>query len=290
MKIDLARFRVKENKPVSLAKCPTKIDRLVAKAEYDQALRDRVDRLHDLQEVFYAANRYALLLVFQGMDASGKDSAIDHVLSGVNPQGITVTSFKHPSPEELSHDFLWRAAQRLPPRGRIGVFNRSHYEEVLIARVHPEILAGEAIPDLPKGDAIWKDRFRSITDFESHLCRNGTRIVKFFLHLSKEEQRERFLARLEEPDKNWKFNAGDLTERKFWKRYQTAYEEMLAATSTKQAPWYVVPADRKSDTRLIIAEVILETMKALKLTYPKVSAKQRKELAVLERRLRRNAD
>jgi PPK2 family polyphosphate:nucleotide phosphotransferase len=224
------------------------------------------------------------------MDASGKDSAIDHVLSGINPQGITVTSFKHPSAEELAHDFLWRAAQNLPRRGRIGVFNRSHYEEVLIVRVHPEILEAEAIPDLPEGDALWKDRYRSILDFESHLCRNGTRIVKFFLHLSKEEQRERFLARLEEPEKNWKFNAGDLTERKLWKRYEAAYEDMLAATSTKQAPWYVVPADRKSDTRLIIAEVLLETMKGLKLTYPKVPAEQRNKLAALERRLKRNAD
>jgi PPK2 family polyphosphate:nucleotide phosphotransferase len=227
-----------------------------------------------------------VLLIFQAMDAAGKDGAIKHVMSGVNPQGCQVFSFKHPSATELEHDFLWRTSQCLPERGRIGIFNRSYYEEVLIVRVHPEILRGQGLPDgLVKEKTIWKERYRSIIDLENHLHRNGTRIIKFFLHLSEEEQRMRFLARIDEPDKNWKFSQADIEERKFWKQYMQAYEACLSATSTQIAPWYVVPADDKENARLIISRTILDTLRSLKMRYPETDDKRRQELLSIREQL-----
>lgn len=280
-------FRVLEGNEVSLAKWPTSVDPLyTSKEHYKELLTEHVARLSSLQQRFYASNRHALLLIFQAMDAAGKDGAIKHVMSGVNPQGCQVFSFKHPTPAELEHDFLWRTTRDLPARGQIGIFNRSYYEEVLIARVHPEILLGEGLPDssLDK-QAIWHDRYRSIVDLEHHLDKNGTRIIKFFLHLSKEEQRKRFLDRIDDPDKNWKFSAADIEERKFWNQYKKAYEQCLAATSTHGAPWYVVPADDKKNTRLIVSQIILDALESLKLTYPKSTASRRRELQAIRRRL-----
>ena len=245
-----------------------------------------MEELSSLQRLHYASNRYAVLLIFQAMDAAGKDGAIRHVMSGVNPQGCQVFSFKHPSATELDHDFLWRTTRSLPERGRIGIFNRSYYEEVLIVRVHPEILRSQGLPDeLLDEKTVWQERYRSIVDLENHLHRNGTRIIKFFLHLSKEEQRKRFLERIDEPDKNWKFSLADIEERKFWKHYMKAYEECLSATSTKDAPWYVVPADDKENARLIISEIILDVFNGLKMAYPKPSAKRRRELHLIRKRL-----
>jgi PPK2 family polyphosphate:nucleotide phosphotransferase len=239
-----------------------------------------------LQRLHYASNRYALLLIFQGMDAAGKDGAIAHVMFGVNPQGCEVFSFKQPSAEELKHDFLWRTTRRLPERGRIGIFNRSDYEEVLIVRVHPEVLRGQGLPDeLLDEKSIWKERYRSIVDLEEHLHRNGTQIIKFFLHLSKDEQRKRFLARIDEPDKNWKFSQGDVEERKLWKRYAKAYEACLSETSTKHGPWYIVPADDKENARLIISQGILDTLKKLKMSYPEPTKARRKELLSIRKLL-----
>jgi len=247
MKINSKDFRVREGHEVNLEKWPTRVDPVYkSKEQYKKLLEEHVAQLSSQQQLLYASNRHAVLLIFQAMDAAGKDGAIRHVMSGVNPQGCQVFSFKHPSPAELQHDFLWRTTRDLPERGRIGIFNRSYYEEVLIVRVHPEILLGEGIPDTPHDDeTVWRDRYRSIADLERHLHANGTRIVKFFLHLSKEEQRKRFLARIDEPEKNWKFSLADIEERKFWKRYMKAYEECLRATSTNDAPWHVVPADDK---------------------------------------------
>jgi PPK2 family polyphosphate:nucleotide phosphotransferase len=220
------------------------------------------------------------------MDAAGKDGAIQHVMSGVNPQGCQVFSFKHPSATELKHDFLWRTTRDLPERGRIGIFNRSYYEEVLIARVHPEILRGEGLPDTVGDEKkVWNGRYRSIVNLEGHLDRNGTRIVKFFLHLSKEEQRKRFIDRIDRPEKNWKFNLADVEERKFWKDYMRAYEKCLSATSTQRAPWYVVPADDKLNTRLIVSQILLDTVKGLELSYPKPTAARRRELLSLRKKL-----
>jgi PPK2 family polyphosphate:nucleotide phosphotransferase len=220
------------------------------------------------------------------MDAAGKDGAIKHVMSGVNPQGCQVFSFKHPSAIELQHDFLWRTTRNLPERGRIGIFNRSYYEEVLIVRVHPELLTSEALVDAPSGDdAFWRQRYRSITNLERHLHANGTRIVKVFLHLSQDEQRKRFLARIDDPDKNWKFSAADIKERGFWKDYMGAYAACLSATSTADAPWYVVPADDKMDARLIVSQIVLDTLKALKLEYPKASAEHRQALQSIREQL-----
>jgi PPK2 family polyphosphate:nucleotide phosphotransferase len=222
------------------------------------------------------------------MDAAGKDGAIRHVMSGVNPQGCQVYSFKHPSATELEHDFLWRTTRDLPERGRIGIFNRSYYEEVLIVRVHPDILHGEGLVDAPHHERqIWHDRYRSIVDLERHLYVNGTRIIKFFLHLSKREQRKRFLARIDEPDKNWKFSSADIQERQFWPRYVKAYEECLSATSTRHAPWYVVPADDKESSRLIVSTIVLDTFAGLKMAYPKADAKRRRELQSIRKRLTR---
>ncbi len=274
-------------KKVDLDKWPTLVKPVYkSKKEYNKLLQDQVEELSSLQRLHYASNRYAVLLIFQAMDAAGKDGAIRHVMSGVNPQGCQVFSFKHPSAAELDHDFLWRTTRSLPERGRIGIFNRSYYEEVLIVRVHPEILRTEGLPDeLLDEDTVWQGRYRSIVDLESHLHRNGTRIIKFFLHLSKEEQRKRFLERIDEPDKNWKFSIADVEERKFWKHYMKAYEACLSATSTKDAPWYVVPADDKENARLIISEIILEVFDTLKLAYPVPSAKRRRELSSIRKRL-----
>ena len=287
MKINIKDFRVPAGKKVKLDKWPTRVKPVyLSKKEYKAHLEKQVEELSAQQQIHYASNRYAVLLIFQAMDAAGKDGAIKHVMSGVNPQGCQVFSFKHPSAEELEHDFLWRTTQALPERGRIGIFNRSYYEEVLIVRVHPEILQAQNIPDrLLDEKTFWPERYRSITDMENHLHRNGTRIIKFFLHLSEEEQRKRFLERIDEPDKNWKFSLADMTERKFWKQYMQAYEECLGATSTRDAPWYVVPADDKENARLIISEIVLETFRSLKLAYPKVSAEHKRELQLIRKQL-----
>ena len=261
-----------------------------SKKQYSKFLQRQVEELSGLQRLHYASNRYALLLIFQAMDAAGKDGAIRHVMSGVNPQGCQVFSFKHPSATELEHDFLWRTTRDLPERGRIGIFNRSYYEEVLIVRVHPEILRTQGLPDaLHNENATWRDRYRSIVDLEDHLYRSGTRIVKFFLHLSKEEQRKRFLARIDEPDKNWKFSLSDIHERKYWEQYMTAYEDCLSATSTDHAPWYVVPADDKENARLIVSQAILDTFNDLKMAYPKTSAKRGRELKSIRKLLKAGA-
>jgi len=225
-------------------------------------------------------------LMFQAMDAAGKDGVIKHVMSGVNPQGCQVFSYSHPSSAELQHDFLWRTTRDLPQRGRIGIFNRSYYEEVLIVRVHPEILRGEGLPDIVRGEkTVWRDRYRSIVHLERHLHSNGTRIIKFYLHLSKEEQRKRFLQRIDEPEKNWKFSLSDVEERRFWKQYMLAYEECLSATSTGDAPWYVVPADDKENARLIVSRIVLDTLEGLKMTYPETSAERRQELLSIRKQL-----
>jgi PPK2 family polyphosphate:nucleotide phosphotransferase len=287
MKIDSKDFRVREGDEVDLKKWPTMADPVYkSKEQYQKLLEEHIAKLSALQHLHYASNRYAVLVIFQAMDAAGKDGAIRHVMSGVNPQGCQVFSFKHPSAAELEHDFLWRTSRDLPERGRIGIFNRSYYEEVLIVRVHPQILQREAIPDTPhRNKKIWQDRYRSIVDLEKHLYGNGTRIIKFFLHLSKEEQRRRFLARIDEPEKNWKFSAADIAERKFWNKYMKAYEECLTATSTGHAPWYVVPADDKENARLIVSQIMLDTFEGLKMTYPKTSAKRRRELLSIRKRL-----
>jgi len=287
MKINSTDFRIREGDQVSLRKWSTSVKPMYkSKEQYHRLLGDHVAQLSAQQQLLYASNRYAVLLIFQAMDAAGKDGTIKHVMSVVNPQGCQVFSFKHPSAEELEHDFLWRTTRDLPERGRIGIFNRSYYEEVLIVRVHPEILSSEAIPDTPlKDKKIWRDRYRSIVDLEKHLHVNGTRIIKFYLHLSKEEQRKRFLARIDEPEKNWKFGVADIEERKFWKHYMKAYEECLSATSTQDAPWYVVPADDKENARFIVSQIILDTFEGLKMTYPKADAKRKKELQLIRKRL-----
>ena len=287
MKINTKDFCVYPDKKVKLKKWPTRIKPFYkSKKHYKKRLREHVEELNSLQRLHYASNHYALLLIFQAMDAAGKDGAIRHVMSGVNPQGCQVFSFKEPSAEELEHDFLWRTNCRLPERGRIGIFNRSYYEEVLIVRVHPEILRNQGLPEkLLYEEAIWKERYRSIVDMENHLYRNGTRIIKFFLHLSKNEQRKRFLDRIDEPDKNWKFSLADIQERKYWKKYRKAYEACLSATSTKQAPWYVIPADDKKNARLIVSQIILDTLNDLEMSYPKVDKARRNELKSIRKRL-----
>jgi PPK2 family polyphosphate:nucleotide phosphotransferase len=287
MKINSKDFRIAEGTEVNLKKIPTTAEPVYkSKAEYQSLLRGHVTQLSAQQQLLYASNRYAILLIFQGMDAAGKDGAIKHVMSGVNPQGCQVFSYKHPSAMELQHDFLWRTTRDLPERGRIGIFNRSYYEEVVIVRVHPEILHSEGLPDAPRDERkVWHDRYRSIANLERHLHANGTRIVKFYLHLSKEEQRKRFLERIDQPEKNWKFSPADIKERRFWKRYMTAYEECLGATSTSEAPWYVVPADDKDNARMIVSRIVLDTLQALKMNYPKASAKRRRDLASIRKQL-----
>jgi PPK2 family polyphosphate:nucleotide phosphotransferase len=287
MKIRTKDYLVPPGARVKLADWPTAVrPAFKSKHQYRKLLRAHVAELSSLQELHYASDRCALLLIFQGIDSAGKDGVIRHVMSGVNPQGCEVFGFKAPSAEELKHDFLWRTTRHLPERGRIGLFNRSYYEEVLVVRVHPEMLQGEGMsPELVDERTIWRDRFRSIVDAEAHLQRNGTRIVKFFLHLSKDEQRRRFLARIDEPDKNWKFSRADARERKYWPQYRKAYEACLNATSTHDAPWYVVPADDKENARLIVSQIVLATLGAMNLAYPKVTAARRRELQAIRRRL-----
>jgi PPK2 family polyphosphate:nucleotide phosphotransferase len=287
MPIKSSDFRVNEGTKVDLKKWPTRVHpSYKTSRQYKDMLAAHVKELSAQQELLYASNSYALLLIFQAMDAAGKDGAIEHVMSGVNPQGCQVFSFKHPSAEELKHDFLWRTTRALPARGQIGIFNRSYFEEVLIARVHPEILRAEGLPrELLDEKTIWHHRYRSILDLERHLDRNGTKIVKFFLHLSKEEQRKRFLDRIDTPGKNWKFSAADVEERQYWKQYMKVYEKCLSATSTRHAPWYIVPADDKLNTRLIVSRIVLDVVAGLKLSYPKSSAARRRELRSLRKLL-----
>ena len=287
MKIQSNDFRVRPGKTVDLGDWPTKVKPYFkSKKRYHELMDKHIHELSTLQYLHYATGHYALLLIFQGMDAGGKDGAIKHVLSGVNPQGCDVHSFKQPSAEELSHDFLWRTTCRLPERGRIGVFNRSYYEEVLVVRVHPELLLAQGLPDVDHGDkGFWKERFRAIADFEEYLWHSGTRIVKIYLHLSKSEQRNRFLARIDEPEKNWKFSMADISERKYWNQYMKAYEACLSATSSAHAPWFIVPADDKDNARLIVSQIVLDALHGLKLTYPKTTEKRLKELKAIRKQL-----
>jgi PPK2 family polyphosphate:nucleotide phosphotransferase len=274
------RFRVRPDKKFRLEDHdPGFTGRFESKEDGKRHLEKGLEKLGDLQEKLYAQDQWAILLIFQAMDAAGKDSVIEHVMSGVNPQGCQVYSFKQPSSEELDHDFLWRTTRCLPERGRIGVFNRSYYEEVLVVRVHPEILAKQKVPPALVTDKIWKERYDDIGAFERYLSRNGTVIRKFFLNVSREEQRQRFLARLDEPEKNWKFAAADVQERQHWDEYMKAYEKMIEATTSEEAPWHVIPADHKWFTRLAVADVIVETLEGLDLHFPEVSEAQRQELA-----------
>jgi PPK2 family polyphosphate:nucleotide phosphotransferase len=264
-------FRLKDFDPASTGHFRLK--------QHTQKLLDEgIAEMADLQDKLYAQDRWAVLLIFQAMDAAGKDGAIKHVMSGINPQGCQVYAFKVPSPEELNHDFLWRTTKCLPERGHIGIFNRSYYEEVLIVRVHADILKNERLPEELLVKGLWQDRFEDISNFEHHLSRNGVVIRKFFLHVSKKEQKRRFLARLDTPDKNWKFSLSDIRERQYWNDYMSAYEEMIAATSTKHSPWYVVPADNKWYTRLVVAAAVVDTLQGLKLAYPQVDPARKKEL------------
>ena len=272
------KFRLKNFDPASTAHVHSKEN---AQELLDRGLAD----MRDLQDKLYAQDRWAVLIILQGMDAAGKDGLIKHVMSGVNPQGCEVHSFKQPSAEELNHDFMWRSNQRLPERGHIGIFNRSYYEELLVVRVHPDILKNERVPEELITKNIWQDRYEDIRNSERYLARNGTVIRKFFLNISKKEQKKRFLERLDESEKNWKFSASDVTERQCWDDYMNAFEEMIAGTSSKHAPWYVVPADNKWYTRLIVAAAIVDALEELKLSYPKVSGEQRKQLSKARKEL-----
>ena len=276
---DGSKFRLKDFDPADTEK-------IHSKEHAEQLLAQGIASLAELQDKLYAQNRWGILLIFQAMDAAGKDGAIKHVMSGVNPQGVQVYSFKTPSAEELDHDYLWRTTQRLPGRGRIGIFNRSYYEEVLVVRVHPELLKNERIPPSLVTNDVWKERFQDIHSFERYLWRNGIIVRKFFLNVSKEEQKKRFLDRLDDPDKNWKFSAADIRERQCWKDYMKAYEDMIGHTATEHAPWYVVPADNKWFTRVVVAAVIVDTLEDLKLTYPEVDAEKRKALQAARALLR----
>ncbi len=289
LKIDPGDFCVPEGTRVDLAKWPTHVKRAYkSKKKYHKLLDEQVDELASLQRLHYASNGYAVLVIFQGMDAAGKDGAIRHVMSGVNPQGCQVFSFKQPSAEELEHDFLWRTTCRLPERGRIGIFNRSYYEEVLIVRVHPELLARQGLPDeLLNENTIWMERFRSIVELENHLYRNGTRIIKIFLHESKDTQRKRFIKRIDDPDKNWKLSVADVEERRLWPAYMQAYEACFSKTSTGIAPWFIVPADDKKNTRLIISTIILDVFNGLEMAYPKPASKRRRELQSIRKELQK---
>jgi PPK2 family polyphosphate:nucleotide phosphotransferase len=286
MKIDLKNFRIAEEEKVNLNKWPTDVKPIYkSERQYTKYLKEDIEELATLQRLLYASD-YAVLLIFQGMDAAGKDGAISHVMSGVNPQGCEVFCFKQPSLEELKHDFLWRTTCRLPERGRIGIFNRSYYEEVLVVRVHPEILHSQGLPpSLVDAQDVWQERYKSIVESEKHLHRNGTQIIKFFLHLSKEEQQKRFLERLDVPEKNWKFSLADIKERKLWDHYIKAYEACLSATSTSTAPWHVVPADDKKNVRLIISRIVLDTLQSLKMSYPEPSKAQENELQSMSKQL-----
>jgi PPK2 family polyphosphate:nucleotide phosphotransferase len=277
---DGSKFRLKDFDPAETLG-------VKSKERAQETLERGIARLSKLQEKLYAQDRWAILLILQAMDAAGKDSTIKHVMSGVNPQGCQVTSFKAPSDEELQHDYLWRTSRSLPERGKIGIFNRSYYEEVLAVRVHPEFLATKKIPGKLVSEDLWRNRFEDINSFERYLSRNGVVVLKFFLHLSKKEQKNRFLERLDDPDKNWKFSINDALERRHWEKYMQAYEDMIRSTSTKRAPWYVVPADHKWFTRLVVAEAIIDALEGLDLAFPKVDAEKKKELknarAALER-------
>ena len=280
LKCPLDSYRVSPQDDLDLRKIPTRAEPLSrSKKHYRELLGQYRDEISDLQSVLYAHNRYSLLLIFQGMDTAGKGGAIKHVMSGVNPQGCQVFSFGPPSDEELDHDYLWRTNQRLPERGRIGIFDRSYYEEVLVVRVRPEILAKQRLPTELISDDLWSQRFEDIRNLEAYLYRNGTRIIKFFLHLSPQEQRRRLLARIEDRRKNWKFTMNDLDSRRDWDKYQMVFGECLRNTSTHQAPWYAVPADRKRDARLIISHVVVETLKSLDMSYPAADAAHRRTLA-----------
>jgi PPK2 family polyphosphate:nucleotide phosphotransferase len=273
-------FRLKDVDPADTAQLESAdVDRA------REALKEGIELLAELQDMLYAQDRWSVLLIFQAMDAAGKDGTIKHVMSGVNPQGVQVFSFKAPSPEDLDHDFMWRCQRCLPERGRIGIFNRSYYEEVLVARVHPEILDRQKLPPELVTKRIWEERYEDIRNIERYLARNGTLVRKFFLHVSKGEQKRRFLARLDEPEKNWKFSANDVAERRHWKDYQRAYEDAIRATATPEAPWYVVPADNKWFTRLVVAAAIVDALSGLDLHYPKVTAAQRKALAAARHEL-----
>lgn len=278
--MDTDRFRVKEGTKFRLKGHPT--DHTGDYKKKEEAVRDleaNVRRMTELQDMLYAQDIYSLLIVFQAMDAAGKDGVIEHVMSGVNPQGCQVVSFKQPSAEERDHDYLWRHQKALPERGRIGIFNRSHYEEVLVVRVHPEILQGQQLPpEIRNDNRIWKKRFQHIRDWEQHLTENGTHILKFFLNVSRDEQKRRFLDRINEPEKNWKFSIGDVRERGRWDDYMKAYEEAIEATSTNSAPWYVIPADKKWFMRLAVSEIIVKKLGSMELHYPKVSEKHKAEL------------
>ena len=287
MDIDSKTYRAPQDKKVDLSKWPTIVGSYCkSKKAYKELLRQHMEKLSSLQQLHYASNQHAMLLIFQGMDSAGKDGAIRHVMSGVNPEGCEVFSFKQPSAEELEHDFLWRTTCRLPERGRIGIFNRSYYEEVLVVRVHPELLRSEGLPEELRNEKnIWDQRYRSIVDLEEHLHRNGTQIIKIFLHLSYDEQRKRFLERIDELEKSWKFSTADIHERKYWKHYMKAYEECFQATSTHHAPWYVVPADDKENARLIVSQIVLDALGELKMAYPKTTAKRRRELHAIRKLL-----
>jgi PPK2 family polyphosphate:nucleotide phosphotransferase len=279
---DGAHFHLKEFNPADTLG-------LKSKEHAQETLERGIARLAELQEKLYAQDRWAILLILQAMDAAGKDSTVKHVMSGVNPQGCRVESFKIPSAEELQHDFLWRTSRLLPERGKIGIFNRSYYEEVLAVRVHPELLAREKIPAQLVSENVWQKRFENINAFERYLSGNGIVVLKFFLHLSKKEQKRRFLERLEEPEKNWKFSMSDVLERQYWEKYMRAYEDMIRNTSTKHAPWYVVPADHKWFARLVVAEATIDAMESLDLSFPKMDAEKRKELKEAEAALKGEA-
>ncbi|MFZ6692491.1 ADP-polyphosphate phosphotransferase [Undibacterium sp. SXout20W] len=286
-KINSNEFRVGYEEKLNLKTRPTLSQPVYENSlEYQEILKQHVTELSEQQELLYASNQYAVLMIFQAMDAAGKDGVIKHVMSGINPQGCQVFSYQHPSLAELQHDFLWRTTRNLPERGRIGIFNRSYYEEVLIVRVHPEILDSEGLINQKiKGENIWLNRYRSIIDLERHLHLNGTRIIKFFLHLSKEEQRKRFLERIDSPDKNWKLSFADIKERQFWKSYMSAFEECMSATSSLDSPWYIVPADDKENARLIVSRIVLDTFQRLNMHYPEPSVKQKHELRLIREKL-----
>jgi len=287
MTIDSKTYHVPPGKKLNLSEWPTVAPALTkSKKHYKKLLEEHVNDLSALQQLHYASSRHALLMIFQGMDAAGKDGAIRHVMSGVNPEGCQVSSFKQPSADELEHDFFWRTTRQLPARGKIGIFNRSYYEEVLVVKVHPEMLRSEGLPEeLRDPEKIWDERYQSVNNFERHLYRNGTRTIKIFLHLSREEQRKRFLERIDEADKNWKFSAADVHERKYWEHYVKAFEDCLSATSTHQAPWYAVPADHKENARLIVSQIVLGALADLKPAYPKTTRKRRLELQSIRKLL-----
>ncbi len=286
---DTEDFRVTGEKKIELDKRLTRIrDVYRNKSDYRDLIKEFQDEINELQRMMYAHDRYSMLLIFQAMDAAGKDGTIRAIMSGVNAHGINVHAFKRPSDEELDHDFLWRTTIRLPQRGRIGIFNRSYYEEVLVVRVHPKILtANQKLPEDRTRDLkkFWQHRYDSICDLEKHLWRNGTKVVKFFLNLSRDEQRQRFLDRIDEPEKNWKFSEGDVAERQHWDEYQKAYEDAINATATSHAPWFVVPADNKKNMRLIVAQIVLEQLKLLDINYPEVTPQRREELQRYRKRL-----